>query len=106
MEHATKEEMDSSKAALNATLGTVQGSYVYDSWQVQRSCSPGIQQSAGGDNICWFWLLWLLWEQQVENCGMATNSLTSGDQHRGECHCSHCVDELGLEDKGKSVEEE
>ena len=37
---------------------------------------------------------------------MATNSLVSREQHRGRCHCSCCVGQLGLEDKGKLVEEE
>lgn len=105
MEHTTGEVMDSNKAALNVAWGNVHGSYVYKGWQVERACSSGTQHRVGGNNVCGLWLLWFLWAQQAENCRMPTNSLVSGERHRGGCHCSHCMGESGLEDKGKSVVE-
>ena len=98
--------MDSSRVTLNAILGMTREIQFNKGWWGRRSCSPGDQRRVGANSFRWLWLSWIIWAQQVEHCEIESTSLVLNEESRGGCHCSHCVGETVLADKGNAAKEE
>lgn len=103
--HAKRGSVGSSEVTLNTVLENEQGSYILDGWHMWSYSPAGIQHCTGGKGVWSIWWQCVLGSQQEENYGMAENSATPREWHKGGCHISRCVGETGPEEKGKTVEE-